>query len=115
MTTLLPVLSPSSILLPCLSHCTHFKSVVIKNVCTFLKLHNLKLYRLGCVCTVHVNGEYLAIFGILNPMLLRVNWSTGAKGLMKDKSDCGVGIVTGSQTGHSEVQVLVAIRDFSSF
>jgi len=36
---------------------------------TFLKLHNLKLCKLGCVCTVHVNGEDLANFGILNPML----------------------------------------------
>lgn len=59
---------------------------------TFLKLHNLKLCKLGCVCTVLVNGEYLTNFGILNPMLVRVDWSTGAKGLMKDKSDCGAGI-----------------------
>jgi len=59
---------------------------------TFLKLHNLKLCKLGCVCTVHVNGEDLANFGVLNPMLLRVDWLTGAKGLMKDESDCRAGI-----------------------
>jgi len=41
---------------------------------------------------VHVNGEDLANFGILKPMLLHVEWSTGAKGLMKDESDCGAGI-----------------------
>ena len=77
MTTLPPVLSPN---------------VVIKIFFTSFKLHNLKLCKLGCVFTVHVNGEYLANFGILNPLLLCVDWSTGAKGLMKDKSDYGAGI-----------------------
>jgi hypothetical protein len=34
----------------------------------------------------------LAKFGILNPTLLRANWSTGAKGLMKDKRNFVAGI-----------------------